>query len=317
MPELFFETARQCLLINGAPAPDLRYRAAHNETFGVWITAPDGCLPIGITLRTVHGVLQPHPRVRICDYGNGQYRVRANFCKIADFLPPVPYLQSCATIDKVTHYLTCYRQGGYALTIETATETHTLHTPAELSDVRLRCNRVGNCQMIVIRADCGKRKYLATLLYDGDYRPLMDTLCDAIETRDDCLILTDDIDDMTQHRIVRTLRYEAGCYKETDRRVICRRPASCADELLCYQFCESLHCGDLTLCRDLCGRTLQNMDYRAYFGDFVEICECPQYRPHRIGLCYACPNGDLQVRYFDFTIRNGLIHSIARYIEER
>lgn len=318
MPHLYFLARGQRVSVNGTVLQDAHYHCDDNAVLAVWVTAPSGCLPIGIALRVQGGRLLPHPSVHVCDYCDGSYDIRFVFRREQCYMPPSPYWQQYLSVDRITHALTCYRADGYAATIETDSELHTFSTPGELQNVDFTCRKLRRGHLLALRADCMGRKYLCVVFYDGDYRTLLDTLCDDIHSTREGLILTDLIDDMAQHSLQRTLQFHDGKYREVQREIVCRRPVVCQDELLPYLFCESLFCGDIGLCRDLCAHALSHMDFVSYFGKFHAVCDTPRaYRPFRIGLCYRTETGWDEVRYFAFTVRGGKISSVTRTSESQ
>ena len=79
-----------------------------------------------------------------------------------------------------------------------------------------------------------------------------------------------------------------------------------ADELIPYVFLESLNCGDEDCARGCVSYTLKDFDCHTFFGDFIEICDCLEYRPYVVTLIYSSEEG-FYTRTYKFAVSNGKI----------
>lgn len=315
MTVLYFLTDDETLLVDGKPLSDRVYRR-EEETFDCFVQVSASIpyvVPVSICLQVRDGRVRPSPYLHCVDCGNREYFVSFVPARTDEmYRPDVTWqLQSCC--NNVCHCATLYRQGGlFRASIETETETVCIDLPCELCNPSFQSVGLHRGQLLCLQGDCACKKFFAVFYYDTDYSLLLNVVCDAVAATDDGVMLTDYLDDMAGHTVIRTLSYREEGYVEQFRDHTCRKSVHCIPELIPYLFCESLSCGDTDTCRSLCTSMMEQTDFQSLFGSFYAICDDARmtYRPYCIRLIYRSQPHDL-LKTFRFDLHNGLIARIT------
>ena len=209
-----------------------------------------------------------------------------------------------------SHCLTCHKDNGYKINVETQNEFLCLSAPCRVCDVKFSCIPISRGQLLSIFAKLESGKtYVGILHYKDDYTLLLDICCDEAQAEEDGLRVCDYLHDAFDRKCVRKLSFCGDCFAEQSRHFENRCNHCYIDEVTPYAFVESVYYGDEDLARECLCNTLYSCDLKSIFGNFVGICDCLDYVPFEITLLYSDCDG-LYTKTFKFDVRGGKIQKI-------
>ncbi len=221
------------------------------------------------------------------------------------------YFEEIADCGELTsHRITCRCKDRHRIVVETAEEIYTLEAECRVTSCSFKSAPIGSGQLLSIFAKLENGKsYIAVLHYCGDYTLLLSLSCDAFECCEDGIIVYDCLCDTLDRKCVRKLAFCDDCFAETERHFEygCRRIYP--DELIPYVFLEALGCRDIDCAEDCLSYGMRDTAHNGFFGDFIGICDCLEYRPYVVSLIYSDCEG-FYTKTYKFTANGGKISKV-------
>lgn len=312
MAKLYFDISDGVLFVDGKMPKDNTLTTPSNCTLAVSYMHSDvNAVPTLAKLVIKNDTLMPNSLMLITNCGMDTFIVQPKYRSISSLCTPDYYDEQQLECGDIVHIFQAYIQDKYYFCIQTQEEIFTQTTPNKLENIQLCVQNIDNVQLIIIKANCARKKYLCILEYSDDYYPLLDVVCDDICVYQDFITLTDRLYDMHDRTVRRYLSLCQGAYQVDKIEFDYPRRLECVDELLGYALVESYFCGDWDACYQL-APNFSNPMLTNILGKFESILpvDIVPYVPYRIGLVYGCESGKI-VKYFDFRIQNHLIDNIT------
>ncbi|MGN0771573.1 MAG: hypothetical protein ACI4MI_03185 [Christensenellales bacterium] len=311
MATIYFDVKDDFLLIDGKEPVGNTITALPNATLAIsYMSSCPDSLAQFVKLTVKDNVVLPHPRLIVINCQGGIFCIRFKPLSLQQSGDKIVLSEEFITCNDTEHCLTCYRQGGYHLSVETENELTHIDCPAALDDLRCRAVSISQGQLLSVTARCNDKKFLSVIRYDDDYEILLQCFADEIDVNEDYVCLSDRLFDMCGRTVHRYLSLSDGNYVVDSIDFEYDRTLSCCDELLCYALAESCFVQDWDMASRIAPAIPQSSLVNV-LGNFVEILDVPvvKYRPNRIGLVYGNAD-DRYVRYYDFYTRDGVIERI-------
>ncbi|MDE6758044.1 MAG: hypothetical protein K2J89_02040 [Clostridia bacterium] len=212
--------------------------------------------------------------------------------------------------DRQSHCLSCRRKEGDKIVVETENEIHFINIPTRVASCNFKSAAIKDGQLLTIFAGLENGKtYVCVLHYLDDYTPLLSLCCDEVSCEEDGLIVCDYLDDTMARKCVRKLCFCQDGFAEISRHFEYACNHVYKDELIPYVFLESLNCRDEDCMRNCLSYSMKDFDHKAFFGEFIEICDCLQYEPFVVTLIYSGEDG-FYTRTYKFCVNNGKITKV-------
>ncbi|MDE6188959.1 MAG: hypothetical protein K2G37_01565 [Clostridia bacterium] len=209
-----------------------------------------------------------------------------------------------------SHCLSCKCKESHRIVVETQNEIHFLDVICKVVDCDFKVAPISNGQLLSVVARLENGKTFVTLLhYLDDYTPLLTLYCDEFSCADDCITVCDSLDDTLARKCVRRIAFCEDSFVEQSRHFEYSCRHNYVDELIPYVFLESLNCGDRDCMQNCLSYNMKDFDFKGFFGDFIEICDCLKYKPYEITLIYS-ERGGFYTKSFRFFVAGGKITKI-------
>ncbi len=209
--------------------------------------------------------------------------------------------------DYPLHCLSCKCKDNHKIVVETESEIHYISVPSRVDSCSFKSAPLEKGQLLSVFAKLGNGKtFVCALHYLDDYTPLLSLYCDEVYCEEDGITVCDYLDDTMARKCVRKISFCCDGFAEISRHFEYAQYHRYADELIPYVFLESLNCGDEDCARGCVSYTLKDFDCHTFFGDFIEICDCLEYRPYVVTLIYSSEEG-FYTRTYKFAVSNGKI----------
>ncbi|MDE7215939.1 MAG: hypothetical protein K2O08_03935 [Clostridia bacterium] len=206
-----------------------------------------------------------------------------------------------------SHCLSCKCKEGHRIVVETENEIHFISAPCRVENCSFKTAPLEKGQLLTVfaRLDNGKT-YVCALHYLDDYTPLLSLYCDEVYCEEDGLTVCDYMDDTMARKCVRKISFCSDGFAEISRHFEYGCNHCYTDELIPYVFLESLNCGDDECARGCVSYNLKDFDFHTFFGEFIEICDCLEYKPYVVTLVYSSENV-FYTRSYKFGVSGGKI----------
>lgn len=231
------------------------------------------------------------------------------FCPRKKYLYEDCYFQKTLKIDETIHILSCKAERVHTITLETQNEIFHLPLFAKANNISLKGCKISGGQLILIKANIGKKTYVAVIHYDDDYTLVMSFLCDKTYIDNGKIVAEDFLYDCLQRKCVRVLRFSDNAFIEESRHFEYDCYINYPDELIPYVLLESICAKDEDMIQRYLSATISEDDLKTLLGDFVGICDCIEYRPYRVNLIYADSNG-FYTKTFAFEVYGGKVNYV-------
>ena len=212
--------------------------------------------------------------------------------------------------DRRSHCLSCKCKEGHKIVIETENEIYFANVPTRIVSCDFKIAPISEGQLLTVFAQLDNGKtYVCILHYLDDYSPLLSLICDEIYCDEDGLIVCDNLDDTMARKCVRKICFCQEGFVEISRHFEYACNHIYVDELVPYVFLESLNCHDDDCLRGCVAYSMKDFDFKSFFGDFIEICDCMEYVPFVVTLVYSGEDG-FYTRTYKFCVSGGKITKV-------
>ena len=209
-----------------------------------------------------------------------------------------------------SHCLSCVCSQRHKIVVETESEIFYINIPAKATSCDFKCANLHEGQLLTIFAKLENGKtFVCALHYLDDYTPLLSLSCDEVYCEEDGLRICDRLDDTMARTCVRKISFVEDGFTEISRHFEYACDHIYNDELIPYVFLESLNCRDEECIQNLVSYSMKDIDFRTYFGDFIEICDCLDYSPYVVTLVYSGEEG-FYTRTYKFCVTNKKITKV-------
>lgn len=209
-----------------------------------------------------------------------------------------------------SHCISCKCKEGHKIVVETENEIYYIDVPTKVINCDFKIASISEGQLLAIFAELDSGKtYVGILHYLDDYTPLLSLICDEIYCEEDGLIVYDRLDDTMARKCVRKICFCQDGFVEISRHFEYACNHVYVDELIPYVFLESLNCRDDDCAQRCVAYSMKGFDFKAFFGDFIEICDCLEYTPFVVTLVYS-GEGGFFTRTYKFTVTGGKITKV-------